>query len=207
MLYKNRIDAAEKLSSLLQNYKNKKEVIILALPKGGVIIGNAIAKNLNLKLDIIIPKKLSSPLTKELAIGAICENSIFLNHQLIDDFGISKEFVKQEIAEKKRKLQEQKKLYKKHKSSLDIKDKIIILVDDGAATGATMMAAIYAIKEKQAKKIIVSIPVAPYTVIENLKNLVDEVICPYMPDNFFAICQYYDDFQEISDDEVIKILK
>jgi len=206
MYYKDRNDAAEKLSILLQKYKDKKNIVVLALPRGGVILGDVICKNLNLKLDIIIPKKLNSPISKELAIGAICENSIYLNTQLIKDLNISKELIQQEIKEKKELLLQQKKLYKKQ-DSLNIKNKTIILVDDGIATGATLIVVIIAIKEKQAKKIIVATPVAPYITIEKLKTLVDEIICPYTPDDFYAISQYYDNFEEISDSLVIKILK
>jgi predicted phosphoribosyltransferase len=207
MYYKNRIDAAEKLSSLLIKFKDKKDVIVLALPRGGVIIGNIIAKNLNLEFDVIIPKKIISPTIEELAIGAVCENSVFLNKQLIKDFAISDEYIKLQIEKQKEKILERKKLYKRDKSYLNVKGKTIILVDDGIATGATIIASIYALKEKQAKKIIIATPLAPYLIIEDLKKLVDEVICPFMPDNFYAIGQYYDNFEEISDEEVIKILK
>ncbi len=207
MLYKNRIDAAQKLVTFLQNYKNNKDVIVLALPRGGVILGDVIAKNLNLKFEVIIPKKLGSPISKELAIGAICENTVFLNNQLIKDLDISQEFIDKEIEEKKQEILERKKLYKKDKTPLNVKHKIVILVDDGIATGATMIASIYALKELRAKKIIVAIPLAPYTTIEKLKTLVDEIICPFIPDDFYAISQYYDNFEEITDKEVIRILK
>lgn len=207
MLYKNRSDAAEKLSSLLQNYKNNKDAIILALPRGGVVVGDVIAKNLNLPLDVIIPKKISAPFMEELAIGAICENSIYLNEELIKDLKISKEFIQKEIEEKKKQILERKKLYKRDKTFLDIKNKIIILVDDGIATGATIIVSIYALKEKKAKKIVVASPISPITTIEKLKPLVDEIICPYTPDDFYAIGQYYDNFDEIPDDVVKSILK
>lgn len=207
MHYRDRIAAAEKLSLLLKNYKNKKEILILALPRGGVIVGDVISKNLNLPLDVIIPKKLLSPVSEELAIGAICEESIFLNDELIKDLKVTKEFIQKEIDEKKKQIIERKKLYKKDKTTLDLKNKTIILVDDGIATGATIIAAIYAIKEKQAKKIIVAAPVGAYTTIEKLKSLVEEVICPLLPDDFYAIGQFYDNFEEITDAKVIKILE
>jgi putative phosphoribosyl transferase len=206
MIYKDRIDAAKQLVKLLLIYKNCKDAIILALPRGGVVLGDIIAKDLNLKLDIIISKKISSSISKELAIGGICENSIFLNEELINDLKMSEAFLKKEIEEKKKEILERKKLYNKNKTPLKLKNKIVILVDDGIATGATIIAAVDAIKKMLAKKIIIAVPVAPYTTIETLRKLADEIICPYTPDDFYAIGQFYDNFEEITDKMVLDIL-
>ncbi|NGX41071.1 MAG: putative phosphoribosyl transferase [Candidatus Anoxychlamydiales bacterium] len=207
MLFKNRQDAAKKLSSLLKKYKNKKDTIVIALPRGGVVIGDILSKELNLSLDIIVARKLSSPILEELAIGAICEDFEFLNEDLIKGYDVSKEYLKKEIEKEKNLAKERETLYRQNKKSIYLKDKTIMLVDDGIATGATMIAAIGALKKRKVKKIIVAIPVGPYFTIEKLTKLVDEVICPYMPDDFLAIAQYFEKFDQVSDTEVIEILK
>ncbi|NGX33687.1 MAG: putative phosphoribosyl transferase [Candidatus Anoxychlamydiales bacterium] len=207
MLFKNREDAAKKLAKLLQNYKNKKDTIILALPRGGVVVGDILSKELNLKLDIIVARKISSPILEELAIGAICEDFQFLNEEIIKGYGISDEYLKKEIEKEKNLAKEKENLYRQNKKPIYLKDKTIILVDDGIATGSTMIAAINALKIKKVKKIIVAIPVGPYNTIEKLNKMADEVICLYIPDDFFAIAQYFEKFDQVSDKKVIEILK
>lgn len=207
MYYIDRKDAAQRLSSLLLNYKNKEETLILALPRGGVVLAQILAKNLNLSFDVIILKKLSDPFSDELAIGAICEDSIYLNEELINDLNISKEYLEKEILNKKSKILQRKKLYHREKQQLNLKNKTILLVDDGIATGATMIAAILAIKKKEAKKIVAIVPVGPKNTIDILRNYADEIVCPYTPDDFLAISEYYYNFEEITDDKVLKILK
>ncbi|NGX33356.1 MAG: putative phosphoribosyl transferase [Candidatus Anoxychlamydiales bacterium] len=207
MLFKNRQDATKKLSSLLKKYKNKKDTIIIALPRGGVVIGDILSKELNLSLDIIVARKLSSPLLEELAIGAICEDFEFLNEELIKGYDISDEYLKKEIEKEKNLANARETLYRQNKKPIYLKDKTILLVDDGIATGATMIAAIGALKKRKVKKIIVAIPLGPYFTIEKLNKLVAEVICPYIPDDFLAIAQYFENFEQVSDTEVIEILK
>ncbi|NGX36100.1 MAG: putative phosphoribosyl transferase [Candidatus Anoxychlamydiales bacterium] len=207
MLFKNREDAANKLSLALKKYKNDKDTIILALPRGGVVIGDIIAKKLNIPLDVIIPKKIISRSFEELAIGAICEETIYLNEQLIKDLNISDEYIQKELQKAKNDALKKNKLYRKNKGFLDLNDKTVLLVDDGIATGATIIAAIEAIKVKKAKRIIVASPLAPYPIVSILKAKVFEVICLYMPDTFFAIAQFYEKFDQVRDEEVINILK
>ncbi|NGX29112.1 MAG: putative phosphoribosyl transferase, partial [Candidatus Anoxychlamydiales bacterium] len=176
MLFKNREDAANKLSLALKKYKNDKDTIILALPRGGVVIGDIIAKKLNIPLDVIIPKKIISRSFEELAIGAICEETIYLNEQLIKDLNISDEYIQKELQKAKNDALKKNKLYRKNKGFLDLNDKTVLLVDDGIATGATIIAAIEAIKVKKAKRIIVASPLAPYPIVSILKAKVFEVI-------------------------------
>ena len=207
MLFKNREDAALKLSGALKKFKNDKNTIVLALPRGGVIIGDILAKELNLELDVIIPKKIISRTFEELAVGAVCEDSIYLNEQLIKDLNISDEYIEKEIQKEKNEALKKNKLYRKNKKSLELQDKTIILVDDGIATGATMLVAIEAIKAKKAKRIIIVTPIAPYPIVSILKTKVFEVLCLYIPDTFFAIGQFYENFEQVTDEEVIAILK
>jgi len=208
MLFKDRKDAGVQLSEkLLKKYKNNKDALVLALPRGGIVVGDVIAKNLNLKLDLIIPRKIPSPISEELAIGAVCEDSVYLNKELVEDFNISDEYLENQINEQKNKIQQRKKIYKKYFENLLIKNKIILLVDDGIATGATMFAAILALKKKKPKKIVVCIPVGPSFTLDALKKSVDELVCLCEPEAFYAISQYYENFDQVTDEEVLTILR
>ncbi|MFA6501468.1 MAG: phosphoribosyltransferase family protein [Parachlamydiales bacterium] len=207
MMYKNREDAAEQLLTYLQKYKKDPASIVLALPRGGVVIGDIIAKKLNIPLDIIISKKIPSLSSDELAIGAVCEDIIYLNEKILKELNIADDLLQNQISLTKKRILEKKKLYNKENSNLNLKDKTIILVDDGIATGASIIAAIEAIKARKAKKIILCSPVAPFEVIEEIKPLVNELICPIISNAFYAVGQFYLDFTEISDEQVKTILK
>jgi predicted phosphoribosyltransferase len=205
--FKSREDAAKKLARELLKYWNKNSVV-LAIPRGGVVIGYEVAKILNAHLDLIIPRKIGAPNNPELAIGAVTEDgNALLNQQLIDELGISKEFIE---SEKKRQIQEIKRriiVYRGDTAASKLEGKTVILVDDGIATGSTMKAAINSIQKKKPLSIVVASPVGPPDTVEELKKEVDELICLIVYEPFFALGQFYDNFNQVTDEEVIALLK
>jgi len=205
--FKSREDAAKKLARELLKYWDKNPVV-LAIPRGGVVIGYEVAKILNAPLDLIIPRKIGAPNDPELAIGAVTEDgTTILNQQLVGELGISEEYIE---SEKKKQIQEIRRrinVYRGDAAALNLEGKIIILVDDGIATGSTMKAAIHSIRKKKPSSIVAAAPVGPPDTVEELKKEVDELICLIVYEPFFAIGQFYDDFDQVTDEEVIMLLK
>jgi len=208
MLFTDRREAGRKLALLLDNYQNHKDVVVLGLPRGGVVVAHEISKSLNLFLDVICPRKIGAPFNPEFAIGAITETGqgIF-NMSVIQRLGISDDYLRQEVEAEKKKAQHRLALFRKDLPPRDLKGKIIILVDDGLATGSTMKAAIQSVKAEGAKEIIVAVPVAPIETVEEIRQLVDKIVCPYTPSFFEAIGQFYEDFSQVDDEEVSKLLQ
>lgn len=205
--FKNREEAAKILAKELLKFKDKKPVV-LAIPRGGVVLAYEIAKELNAPLDIIIPRKLGSPGNPELAIGAVTEDgTAILNKNLIEELEIPENYIESEKERQIKEIKRRMKTYRGEEPPIDLKEKTLILVDDGIATGATMKAAINSIKKKGPSAIIVAAPVAPPNTLEDLKRIVDEVVCPVVFEPFFAIGQFYEEFSQVSDEEVIKLLK
>lgn len=205
--FMNRIDAGKQLAFRLKNYKDKEGIIIIALPKGGVIIGHEIASFLNCPLDVIIIRKLGFPGNPEFAIGAISENmSIFLDENMISSHGISEEYIREEIDRQKVLIERRVNLYRKGKTLTDLRGKIVILVDDGIATGSTMKVAISTLRVEEIKRLIVAVPIAPPETKEELFGLTDELIILETPYNFISVGTYYHDFVQVSDNDVIDIL-
>jgi putative phosphoribosyl transferase len=207
MIFKNRQDAGKQLSEKLAQYKNNSNTIVLGLPRGGVVVAFEIAQALHLPMDIIVPRKIGAPGNPELAIGAITEDGegIF-DERMILDYGVSQDYLTKEIQKEKQEALRRLKLYRGTRSPLHLKNKIALLVDDGIATGATMRAAIKSAKAKDASKIIVAIPTAANDSLEKIKKEADEVLCLDAPPLFFAIGEFYQDFPQIEDKEVIDLM-
>lgn len=208
VLFQDQISAGEQLALRLSDYGDS-QVVVLAIPRGGVATGYGLVKKFHWPLDIIVTRKISAPANPELAIGAVGETdtSLWLNQELISELGVSQEYLDQEIKIQKQEIKRREKVYRQGRPALDLKNKTVILVDDGLATGATMMAAIREIRNFQPAKIIVAVPVAPQETIEMLKKEADEVICLETPRLFFAVGQWYQNFKQYSDQEVIEFLK
>ncbi|MDQ1280608.1 MAG: putative phosphoribosyl transferase [Thermoproteota archaeon] len=205
--FRNREEAAKKLVSELLEYRWKNPMI-LAIPRGGVVVAYEIAKALNAPLDLIIPRKMGAPGNPELAIGAVTEDgTTILNQRLVEDLGIAKDFIELEKANQIQEIKRRTKAYRSDSPLPDLKNKTIILVDDGIATGATMKAAIRSVRKQNPLFIIVAIPVAPPDTVKELSKEVDKLVCPVVFEPFFAIGQFYEDFSQVSDEEVIRLLK
>lgn len=208
MLFKDQVSAGEILAKELEKYKNKKAVI-LAIPRGGVATGFGLAKKLDLPLDVIVTRKIGAPDNPELAIGAVGETkgSLWVNKELVSQLGVSQDYIESETKIQKLEIKRRERIYRKREKPLNLKNKIVILVDDGLATGATMMAAVREIRNMGPQKVVVAIPVAPPETVERLKKEADEVICLQTPSLFFAVGQWYENFKQYSDEEVIEFLK
>ncbi|MCS7135748.1 MAG: phosphoribosyltransferase [Nitrososphaerota archaeon] len=206
MFFKNREEAGRLLAKALKDYKGC-DVVVLAIPRGGVVVGYHVAEELDCPLDVIIPRKLGAPLQPELAIGAVAENGTsVLNEELIESMGVSRQYIERKIKEEVAEIRRRVSLYRSGRDAIPIKDKIVILVDDGLATGATMRAAINYVKKFGPKAIVVAVPVAPPDVVKSLRREVDRVVCLSTPEPFYAIGQFYEEFEQVEDEEVIRLL-
>jgi putative phosphoribosyl transferase len=205
--FHNRTDAGQSLAQQLEGYKNRKDVVVLALPRGGVPVAFEIAKKLNLPLDICLVRKLGVPENRELAMGAIASGGVrIINREVVNYWKISPETIEKVTQAEKKELCRREEVYRGHKPWPKIYNQTIILVDDGIATGSTIKAAIAILKQQQPKKIIVAIPVAPPSVGRELKQKVDEFICLKMPENLDSISLWYEDFSQTTDQEVCSLL-
>lgn len=201
-MFKDRKQAGLLLASYLKGYKNDKDVVVLAIPRGGVIPGDTIAKILNVPLEILLVKKIGHPSNKECAIGAVSmENRI-----MTDSYGVSDAYIESETKKVREKMRAQYQLFFGNRKTINLKNKKVIIVDDGIATGNTLMLVIKVVKNANPNKIIVAVPVAPPETLATLKSIVDEVVCIETPYNFNAVGQYYHHFPQVEDETVVQLL-
>ncbi len=208
MLYKDRKDAGKRLASKLTRYKDRENVLVLALPRGGVVTGYEIAALLNCPIDVLIIRKIGFPGQPELAIGAVSETgAVVLNEHIISSYGVSENYITDEISRQQVEIARRVSLYRGGKGIPSLDDRVIILVDDGVATGATMKAAVSTLKKEKIERLIVALPVASKDAEDQIKKTVDEWICLETPYDFMAVGNYYEDFSQVNDEEVVEILK
>lgn len=212
--FKDREHAAELLISKLNNeIKDEiaRDVVVFGIPRGGVILAYTIYKNRSANyFDIVIPRKLGAPNNKELGIGAIMDKDIvYLNEYVVKALRVSQDYIETEKESQIQEISRRSLLYRPKQNEYNIKNKTIILVDDGAATGATLVVSARWIRKMNPSRIIIAIPVAPKETVDLLKNEVDQVVTILIPptSNFTAVAQFYDNFEEITDDKVVKIMK
>jgi putative phosphoribosyl transferase len=205
--FSDRVDAGRRLG-LASNDVVGKGAVVLAIPRGGVVVGYEIAQKLRLELDVIIPRKLGAPDNPELAIGAIAEDgTAILDDNLIAYLGVNENYIQQESERQKLEIKRRLKLYRQDTPPPSIKGRNVLVVDDGIATGSTMKAALASLKKQGAKKIVVAVPVGPPSTISELQKMADKVVCLHMPEYFQAIGQFYEDFSQTSDEDVIDLLR
>lgn len=204
-MFKNRIDAGNKLADEIAKI-SPKNAIVVALPRGGVPIGDLVAKRINTSLEIVVPRKIGHPLHEEFAIGALVEEGEVIWNEA-DKKGLSEKDLDKIVKSERKEAHRRRKLYSFGKQRQSFKDKEVILVDDGVATGLTMLAAISTIKADMPKKITVAIPVSPEDSLKKIQKEVDSTICLEVPKFFMAIGGHYKDFSQVSDEEVIDIMK
>jgi len=205
-IFNDRRDAGERLAERLSKYKGE-DAIILALPRGGVVLGYEIAQALNLPLDIVVVRKIGHPTNPEYAIGAVDERGSFLYNEA-ETISIDQDWLKEETLRQKNEALRRIQVYRGGRKEKEINGKIVILVDDGIATGLTIRAAIKAIRQKNPKKLIVAVPVAPHETVTELRKETDAVVVLDDTQNYLgAVGAYYEYFPQVSDEEVIELLK
>jgi predicted phosphoribosyltransferase len=206
MPFSSRVEAGKLLADNIKNIVSAKS-IVLGIPRGGIIVANEIAKKLKLQLDIVLSRKIGAPLNPEFAIGAVSEDgNIFTDEDILRREKINKDYIERESKFQIQEIQRRIKKYRQVKEKISLKDKTVIITDDGVATGATMHAAAWSAQGDKPKKIIVALPVGPEDTLKRLKDSVDEVICLRVPDFFSAVGQFYADFPQIEDEEVLALL-
>jgi len=207
--FRDRMEAGQRLAQRLKrDAVGGPDVLVLALPRGGVPVGFAITQILNAELDVLLVRKLGVPGHEELAMGAIASGGIrVLNEEVIRHLGISWTVIDRVTAREQQEIERREQLYRDGRPALPIQDRIVILVDDGLATGATMLAAARAARAQQPKRVIVAVPVASHEACEEFRRHVDEVICAETPEPFDSVGTWYEDFRQTSDAEVRELLQ
>ena len=202
-----RVDAGRRLASALKDLVDK-DAVVLAIPRGGVVVGYEVAKALDLPLDIIIPRKIGAPSNPELAIGAMTEDgTVLLDERIVESLRVSEEYIRQESEAQKREIQRRLTLYRGDVPYPILENRSVIIVDDGIATGSTMKAALASVRNRGARSVIVAIPVGPPSTIRELEEKADMVVCLRTPEPFYAIGQFYANFAQTLDEQVTRLLK
>ncbi|RLF99532.1 MAG: phosphoribosyltransferase [Thaumarchaeota archaeon] len=208
-VFKDRCHAGELLSEMLKRHVSLEDAVLLAIPAGGVPIGYEISRRLNLPMDLVIVRKLQIPWDPEAGFGAISsDGEMVLNEQLVDHLGLSEEVIEEVVRKTLRIIRDRSRKFRMIKPALDIEDKTVILVDDGLASGYTMLAAIRSIKKKDPKRIIVAVPTASATALKRVSGEVDKILCLNVRSSrIFAVADAYREWRDLADDEVIEILR
>jgi putative phosphoribosyl transferase len=206
--FRNRTEAGQELAEKLTVYANRSDVIVLALPRGGVPVAFEVAKALNLPWDLCLVRKLGVPGQEELAMGAIGMGGIMvLNHEVVEWLNISEDAINTVAAQEGQELARRDRIYRGDRPIPNPYKRTIILVDDGIATGSTLRAAIATLQRQQPESIVVAVPVAPVSTCNQLKEDVEHVVCLATPEPFHAIGPWYDDFSQTTDEEVCNLLE
>ncbi len=204
-MFKNRKAAGIELSKHLNEYAGQ-DTVLLAIPRGGALVANAIRKTLKCEWDLIIPRKLGAPFNREIAIGAVTQDgTLLLDEEMILYLDVSKEYIEKEKENQINEIKRRMRLYMGAREPVSIKSKKVIVVDDGIATGFTIKAAIKSIQKSGASEIVIAVPVAPSDVVEDLLEIVDKVVCLESPYPFYAVGMFYEDFHQTTDNEVIEL--
>jgi putative phosphoribosyl transferase len=205
--FRNRTEAGKLLAAELTEYINHPDVLVLALPRGGVPVGYEVAKALNAPLDVCLVRKLGVPEHQELAMGALAMGGVcVLNEDIVDSLRISPEIIDQVAAVEMRELERRNYAYRGNRPPPKIKNHIIILVDDGIATGATIRAAIATLKKQHPRQLVVAVPIAAAPTCEELQAEVDKIVCVMIAEDLYAIGIWYEDFEQTTDAEVRELL-
>lgn len=204
-MFKNRVEAAKLLLKQLTNYGNNKDVVIVTIPRGGVPIGKILSNSLKAPLEIVLSKKIGHPFHKEFAIGAVTLTDRILSPVAAD---APQEYIDDETERIRQLLSQRQIMYYGVRKPMNLSNKVIIIVDDGVATGNTLISSIKLLNKMNPRKIIVALPVSPPETLKTIKELkeVNEVICLLTPPDFYSVGQFYEDFSPVSDDEVVKLL-
>lgn len=207
-MFEDRVQAGLLLAAKLLLFKSKKNTIVLGIPRGGVVTAKIISQKLHLPLDIIVVRKIGAPFQEELAIGAVGpEGVLVLDSKLISELRVEKDYIDAKTKEKSDEVVERLVKFRGEKKSLNLKNKEVILVDDGIATGATIEAAVKYLRKKSVRKIILAVPVAPKDTLRKFRRLVEKIVVLKIPTYFRAVGEFYRLFPQVTDEEVIQLLR
>jgi predicted phosphoribosyltransferase len=208
MLFHDRRDAGRKLAEKLMKYANRPDVLVLALPRGGVPVGFEVAQALHAPLDVFLVRKLGVPGREELAMGAIASGGVrVLNEDVVNQLGIPEEVIDAVAAEQAQELRRREQAYRDDRPAPEVQGATILLVDDGLATGSTMRAAVAALRRQGPARIVVAVPVGAVETCDDLRTVADEVVCARTPEPFWAVGIWYEDFTQTTDEEVHDLLE
>jgi len=208
MIFRDRKQAGELLARKLTKYANREDVVVLAIPRGGVPVGFEVARALHAPLDVFIVRKLGVPWQEELAFGAVATGGVrVLDEQIMESLQLTPEQIEKVTERENKELERRERVYRGKRAALAVKGKLVLLVDDGIATGSSMLAGITALRQLEPAQIIVATPVAPPTTCARLRKKADDLVCVSMPESFFAIGQFYENFQPTSDAEVCALVE
>ena len=205
--FRDRQDAGRRLAEKLTAHAGRPDVIVLALPRGGVPVAYAVAEALGAPLDVYLVRKLGVPGQEELAMGALATGAVVvLNEPVVRGLGIPRDVIHAVTAWQQRELERRERLYRGERPPPEVRGQTVILVDDGLATGATMRAAVAALRKQQPARIVVAVPTAPPETCEELRTEADDVVCATTPQPFQSVGLWYEDFSQTTDDEVRELL-
>jgi len=207
MIFHDRAEAGKMLAETLADFIEK-DALLLAIPRGGVVVAAEIARAFNLKLDLIIPSKIGAPHNPEMAIGAVTQDgTTLLNERLMRQLGISRAELEDVIDSEIKEINRRMQFYGAGQSISKSTGRQLIVVDDGVATGYTMQAALISARKYGPKELVVAIPVAPLATFKELEKEVDRAVCLHVPEDFYAVSQFYEDFEQTEDETVIELIK
>jgi len=205
VIFADRVEAGERLAVALARYKGA-DAVVLAIPRGGVIVGEAVARALGLPLDVVVPRKIGAPGNPELGLGAIAPGVRVLDEWLIERLGVTEEYLEREIEAEEREIERRERVYRAGRPPVDVAGKVAIVVDDGVATGGTAIAALRWARAQGAARVVLAVPVAPPGSVAKLAREADEVVVLETPEPFFAVGEWYRRFDQTTDEEVIAAL-
>jgi predicted phosphoribosyltransferase len=206
--FRDRSEAGRLLAGMLEQYADRDDVVVLALPRGGVPVGYEVATALGAPLDVFVVRKLGVPGHEELAMGAIASGgALVLDERVVRALGIPREQIERTVDVELHELERRESLYRAGRDPLQLEGKTVILVDDGLATGSTMQAAALAVRQLSPERIVVAVPVAAAETCDDFRDVVDDVVCGVTPRPFYAVGMWYEDFSQTSDEEVRALLE
>jgi putative phosphoribosyl transferase len=205
-MFQNRTDAGRQLAAVLEDHDVEADIVV-AVPRGGLPVGRVVADSLGVPLDVVAARKLGAPRNPELAVGAVgADGTVWLNESLIDELGVEDAYIRAETETQRRVAAEKIARYRGDRSPPEYDGKTVLIVDDGVATGATTIACIRQIKDAGAARVVLAVPVAPPNTVERLLTEADEVICVESPPHFGAVGQFYESFEQVSDERARRYL-
>jgi putative phosphoribosyl transferase len=206
MTFADRADAGRRLGAALERFRHRNP-LVLALPRGGVPVGLEVARALRAPLDVIVVRKLGAPGHEELAVGAIARGAAYVDWPIVRQLGVSQAYLEQVTAAEELELERREQAYRRGRLALPVEDRTVIVIDDGLATGATLRAAIAAVRQRRPAQVVVAVPVGPPESVARLREAADDVVCLDQPPDFRAVSLAYQDFAPTSDAEVVDCLE